>query len=85
MHDWKNCEGQLLDGKYRWSGLSAAMKRALSLLIGFGSAAVKIRRADAAQAASLVQRWNLIKLLRHPHLLQIDAAGVSVMAGEPVV
>jgi serine/threonine protein kinase len=31
-----------------------------------------------------VQRWNLIKLLRHPHLVQIDAAGVSIMAGETV-
>jgi TonB family protein len=84
MPDWKNCEGQLLDGKYLLERLVSGDEACALFRIGFGSAAVKIRRADAAQAGSLVLRWNLIKLLRHSHLLQIDAAGVSVMAGEPV-
>jgi serine/threonine protein kinase len=84
MPDWKNCEGQLLDGKYLLERLVSGDEACALFRIGFGSTAVKIRRADAAQAASLVQRWNRVKLLRHSHLLQLDAAGVWVMAGEPV-
>jgi TonB family protein len=84
MPDWKNCEGQLLDGKYPLERHVSGDEACALFLIGFASAAVRIRRADAKQAASLVQHWNRVKLLRHSHLLEIDAAGVSVMAGEPV-
>jgi TonB family protein len=84
MPDWKNYEGQLLDGKYPLERHVSGDGACAVFLIGWPSAAVRVRRADAAQAASLVQRWNLVKLLRHSHLLEIDAAGVSVLAGEPV-
>ena len=84
MPDWKNCEGQLLDGKYPLERQVSSDEACALFLIGFSTAAGRIRRADAAQAASLVQRWNVVKNLRHSHLLEIEAAGVSVMAGEPV-
>jgi TonB family protein len=84
MPDWKNFEGQLLDGKYPLMRyVSGDASRAL-FLIGFASSAVRIRRADAAVAAGWVERWNRVKLLNHPHLLEIDAAGASVIAGESV-
>jgi hypothetical protein len=77
MPDWKNCEGQLLDGKYPLERHVSGDEACALFLIRFASAAVRIRRADAKQAASLVQHWNRVKLLRHSHLLEIDAAGVS--------
>lgn len=84
MPDWKHCEGQLLDGMYPLERYVSSDEVSAVFLVGIPSAAVKIRRADAAQAAAFVQRWDRTKLLRHPHLLEVGAAGVSMMAGEPV-
>ena len=84
MPDWQSCEGQLLDGKYPLEKLVDSDETSALFLIGFASAAVRIVRADAAQAAALVERWNRVKQIHHPHLLEIDDAGTSEMAGEPV-
>jgi eukaryotic-like serine/threonine-protein kinase len=84
MPDWKECEGQLLDGKYPLERYVGGDESSALFMIGFASAAVRIRLADAEQAAALLRRWNAVKLLRHPHLLEIDEAGATVMAGEPV-
>jgi TonB family protein len=82
MPDWKDCEGQLLDGKrllerYVGGDESSAFFRS-------ASAAVRVHRADAPQAAALLDRWNRMKLLHHPHLLEIDHAAASEIASEPV-
>jgi TonB family protein len=84
MPDWKSCEGQLLDGKYRLERYVSGSEGSALFFIGSVSAAVRLRRADAAEAAALVARWNRSKILCHPHLLAIHAAGISVLAGEPV-
>ena len=84
MPDWRACEGQLLDGKYPLERYVGGDEASALFLIESASAAVRIRRADAADAAALVGRWNRVKLLRHRHLLKIDEAGAAVMAGVPV-
>jgi TonB family protein len=84
MPDWQSCEGQLLDGKYPLEKLVDSDEASALFLIGFASAAVRIVRADAAQAAALVERWNRVKQIHHPHLLEIDDAGTAEVAGEPV-
>jgi TonB family protein len=82
MPDWKECEGQLVDGKHHLERYVRGDER--SALFRSASGAVRIHRADAAQAALLIDRWNRVKLLRHPHLLEIQHAAASEIAGEPV-
>jgi TonB family protein len=84
MPDWRGCEGQLLDGRYPLERYVGGDEGNALFLIGSASATVRIRRADAAHAAALVARWNRVKLLRHRHLVKINEAGTSVMAGETV-
>lgn len=84
MPDWREFEGQLLDGKYPLERYVGGDDESAVYLLGFVSTAARIRRAAAADADALVARWNRVKLIRHPHLLDIDAAGVSSLGGEPV-
>jgi len=84
MPDWRDLEGQLLDGRYPLERYVGGDEGSALFLIGSSSATVRIRRADAAHAAALVARWNRVKLLRHPHLLEIREAGASEIAGETV-
>ena len=84
MPDWRDCEGQLLDGRYPLERYVGGDEGSALYLIGCASATVRIRRADASHAAALVARWNRGKLLCHPHLLKINEAGASVLAGERV-
>jgi TonB family protein len=84
MPDWKQWEGELLDGKYPLERYAGGDEASAVFLIGFASTAVRIYRAGAAQAAALAERWNRVKLLHHPHLLEIDSTGVSTLGGEPV-
>ncbi|HKD07752.1 MAG TPA: TonB family protein [Bryobacteraceae bacterium] len=84
MPDWRDCEGQLLDGRYPLERYVGGDEGNALFLTGSASATVRIRRADAAHAPVLAARWNRAKLLRHRHLLKINEAGVSAMAGETV-
>ena len=84
MPDWRDYEGQLLDGKHRLERYIGGDDAGALFLIGSASAAVRIRRADTAHAKAFVERWSRVKSLRHRNLLQIDEAGASVIAGEPV-
>jgi TonB family protein len=84
MPDWRDLEGQLLDGKYPLEQYVGGDEGSALFRVGSSSTTVRIRRADAAQAAALVARWNRVKLLSHPHLLKIDEAGASAMEGETV-
>jgi TonB family protein len=84
MPDWKAWEGHLLDGKYPLERCVGGNEESAVFLTGFVSAAVTIRRAAPAQAAALVERWNQVRLLSHPHLLQIDTAGIAALGAESV-
>jgi len=84
MPEWRDCEGQLLDGRYPLERYVGGDEKNALFLIGSASATVRIRRADAAHAAALAARWNRTKLLSHPHILKTNEAGVSVMAGDTV-
>ena len=83
MPDWKTSEGLLLDGKYPLERYVSG-DEASATFVAFASTAIRIRRVDYVKAEALVERWNRVKLLRHPHLVEIDAAGASVLGGEPV-
>jgi TonB family protein len=84
MRDWKDCEGQLLDAKYPLEQYIGGDETSALFYSGVMRAAIRIRRADAAQRAALLAHWDRVKLLRHPYLQEIEAAGASVLAGEPV-
>ena len=84
MPDWRDCEGQLLEGKYPLEQYVGGDEVSALFLIESASVAVRIRRADETHASALVARWNRTKLLRHRHLLKINEAGASVVAGETV-
>lgn len=86
MPDWKRWEGELLAGKHPLETCAGGDERSAVFVTRFASAkaAVRIRRAEAPQAAALAHRWNGLKHLRHPHLLHVHSAGVSELAGEPV-
>jgi TonB family protein len=83
MPDWKTCEGLLLDAQYPLERYVSG-DEASATFVAFASTAIRIRRVDYVKAEALVERWNRVKLLRHPHLVEIDAAGASVLGGEPV-
>jgi TonB family protein len=84
MPDWKQYEGELLDGKYPLERYAGGDDASGLFLIGFASTAVRIYRADGLRAATLIERWNRVKLLRHSHLLEIDATGLSTLQDGPV-
>jgi TonB family protein len=83
MPDWQSCEGQLLDGKHPLDRYVSGDDNSAVFLTASASA-IRIRRAAAAQTAALAARWNSVKRLRHPHLLEIESAGTSTLSGEPV-
>jgi TonB family protein len=84
MPDWQSCEGQLLDGKFPLERYAGGDNDSAVFLAESVSKAIRIRRANLGETAALAARWNSVKRLRHPHLLEIDAAGTSTLAGEPV-
>ena len=86
MPDWRQCEGQFVGGEFpleRHLGGNDATAVFLTRLAS-GRAATKIERADPVQARELVERWNRAAVLHHPHLAEIYAAGIGVLAGAPV-
>jgi TonB family protein len=83
MPDWKACEGQL-DGKYPLERCVYSDNESALYLTASGGAAVRIRRADPAQAAEIVGHWNRVKRFPHPNLISVDAAGTSELNGESV-
>ena len=52
MPDWRECEGQLLEGRYPLERYVGGDEGSALVLIGSASATVRIRRADAARAAA---------------------------------
>lgn len=84
MPDWKDYEGQVLDGKYPLERYVSGDDESALFLIASVPATVRVRRADAAHAEAWVHRWNRARVLADPHLLRIDRTGISVLAGGPV-
>jgi TonB family protein len=82
MPDWKSCEGQLFGGKYPLDRLLGGDDE--SALFLTGPFAIRIRRVAPEQAAEVVGRWNRVKRFPHPHLIRIEEAGASELAGDPV-
>jgi TonB family protein len=86
MPDWKQCEGELVGGKFpleRYLGGSAG---SAVFLTGFasGRAVIKLVPAGQEQAGALVERWNRAATLSHPHLVRIFAAGTGTLEGVPL-
>lgn len=84
MPDWKEFEGHLLDGKYPLERYVGGDNDGAVFLLGYVSTAARIRRAEPTEASALVERWKRVSLIRHPHLLEIDAAGVASLNGDTV-
>src|ERR1051326_962932 len=85
MPDWKQCEGQIV-GEFPLERHVGGNETIGVFLTRFalGRAVIKIERADPVQARELVERWNRAAALHHPHLAQIYAAGMGILAGAPV-
>src|SRR5690349_21756644 len=82
MPDWKACEGQLFDGKYPLDRHLGGDDE--STLFLTGPFAIRIRRVAPEQVAEVIGRWNRVKRFPHAHLIRIEEAGSSELAGEPV-
>jgi len=86
MPDWKQCEGEVADGKYpleRYLG-GSGRSAVFQTRCASGAAVIRIEPADQDQASVLVERWNRVGLLHHLHLTGIFAVGTWVLAGVPV-
>src|SRR5579862_5191179 len=83
MLDWRNWEGARAGGEFLLERFVGGSNRSAVFLTGFGSerAAIKLVLASDAQAEDLVERWNRVASLRHPHLLRIHKAGLWVVQG----
>jgi len=82
MPDWKAFEGQLLDGRRPLDRYCGGDDESAVFLTG--PFAIRIRRVAPEEAAEVVGRWNRVKRFPHPHLIRIEEAGTSELAGEPV-
>jgi TonB family protein len=86
MPDWKQCEGEVADGRFpldRYLGGSETSAVFLTRCAS-GAAVIRIEPADHDQASVLVERWNRAAALHHPHLCGILAVGSWVWAGIPL-
>jgi TonB family protein len=86
MPDWKPCEGELADGKFPLERYLGASEGSAVFLTRLASkrVAIKLVLAGQEQAGRLVEIWNRIGMLRHPHLVRILATGTGALAGMPV-
>jgi len=86
MPDWRQCEGEFVGGEFpleRFLGGNDSTAVFFTRLAS-GRAVIKIERADPLQARELVERWNRAAVHHHPHLAEIYAAGIGMLADAPV-
>src|SRR6476661_2929652 len=86
MPDWKQCEGQFSSGEFPLDQYVGGDETTAVFLtrLASGRAAIKIECADPQQGRELVDRWNRAAVLHHPHLAEIYAARIGILAGAPV-
>jgi TonB family protein len=86
MPDWKNWEGDLVDGEFSLEQfLGAGEKSAVfRTRLPSGDGAIKLVPAGGAQALLLVERWAQAGALDHPHLIGIVKTGTWVKGGMPL-
>jgi TonB family protein len=86
MPDWRQCEGELIDGEFPLERYLGGGETRGVFLTSFGGdkAAIRLETADPVKAADLVKRWKRSAALRHRHLAAVHAYGSCVVAGEPV-
>jgi hypothetical protein len=86
MPDWKPCEGELADGKFPLERYLGASEGSAVFLTRWASkrVAIKLVLAGRKQGGRLVEIWDRIGMLRHPHLVRILATGTGALAGMPV-
>ena len=86
MPDWKQCEGELVNGEFPLEQYLEGNATRPVFLTRFGPdrAVIRLESADEGQAGELVKRWNRAARLHHRNLAAIHAAGTCVLAGEPL-
>ena len=86
MPDWKQCEGELVDGEFPLEQYLGGGESRGVFLTSFGGdkAAIRLETADAVKAGELVKRWKRSAALRHRHVAAVHAYGNCVLAGEPM-
>jgi TonB family protein len=86
MPDWKQCEGEVADGRFPLDQYLGGSETRAVFLTRCASrvAVIRIQPADHDQAGVLVERWNRAAALHHLHLTGILAVGTWVLAGTPL-
>jgi TonB family protein len=87
---WKQCEGQVVDGKFHLrqylggSDHSAVFLTEIALQLAL-KAAIKFIPADGENSETQISRWQLAAKLSHPHLIQILDAGRCQLGGRDLL
>jgi hypothetical protein len=80
MPDWKNWEGDLVDGEFLLEQFLRGGEKSGVFRTRFpsGVGAIKLVPAGGVQAERLVERWSQAGALDHPHLIGIVRTGTWV-------
>jgi TonB family protein len=87
---WKQCEGQVVDGKFRLRQYLGGSDHSAVFLTEIASqaalkAAIKFIPADAENSETQIARWQLAAKLSHSHLIQILDAGRCQLGGRDLL
>jgi serine/threonine protein kinase len=87
MSFWQQCEGVLLDRRYRLGRCVSARENEAIFRTeaAHGSAAVRVRISDWRTDEAVLARWSLASGLSHPNLIRVFAADACELEGAHVI
>lgn len=82
--DWKQWEGEIVDGQFPLQRLLAEDTRGAVFLTRFASAEAAIKIASTGDMDRFVDRWSRAAKLHHPHLIGVFKVGRLARMGRPL-